>query len=1065
MEPQPPLIHTKVSIPILGNLMSRARLLDLLREYVRRKLVLVCAGPGYGKTSLLAEFARTADFAVCWYTLDTFDSDPRIFLEYLVEAIRVRFPAFGERTGALIEQGRVDLRSVVGVLTNELAALAEPLVLVLDEYQHVDTTEEVDRILALLLAFLPPNIHLIVASRVAPKIPVIAMVAHREVAAIGPDLLRFTWEEVRDVLDEHYGVQLDEDRARELTERSEGWITGIVLGAEGIWQHLASFLSRLREPADRIYDYMLQEVQKTLAPDVRDFLVQVSVLSRLEASFCDALLGRGDSRQVLELLEQRNLFLIPLQGGWYRFHGLFRESLLRDARGDWKAFVELNLRAARLWRERGETAEAVEHFLAARALGEAADVVVGQLPDLYRRGQLQTLVRWVTALGPAEAESRPALLVFLGKAYLETGKQEQAMAALEQSERLLEHGDDPVLLARVWAAKSLSLRQQGAYTEALRIAIAALPTAEQAGASAAVDLRRTMGICLAAQGDLAGAEEHFRAAVETSSTVLSLYDRALAYQDLGVCLRAQGRVQDAEQSHRQALALWREIGNPGPTANTLNNLAMGPFLCGDFETAGTLLREALEVAEQSLVPYFRALVRASLGDLHQAEGDLAVAREVYLEGLALAEEANHTALINYVLEALGNLSRQLGAYGEARRYLEQAWAAASSAPADQARVLVSLALLAASEGRLAEAEQKVEEAVRGMEQSGDRLHQVRARLVQAFVRHSFRRMDAARDSFHQAVELAAPMGLVEPFLVDSDLVLPLLEQVGEDGVEDGIEAAFLRDLRERLELRCPRWPVPFIAGGRIHFKVLVLGADRVLRGGVEITPALWRGKLPREMFFYLVFHAPVSKERLCAEFWPEAGSEQAASRVHRLVSRVRQAIGADVIIFEGDTYRWRPEVTWWRDVDVFLDLARRAESQPADSPQLQALLEQAVALYRGDFLEDLYRDWCAPWREELRTKHLAVLLRLARLRLAAGDHLQARDLYEAALQSDAYCEEAYRGLMRCFAEAGERTMALNAYRRCRRLLKRELGVAPAEETVSLREAIARGEPLPPLARS
>jgi LuxR family maltose regulon positive regulatory protein len=311
------LIKTKASIPRRVNLLSRNRLLDFLQRNIHRKLTLVCASPGYGKTSLLVDFAHNVKVPVCWYTLDSTDEDPSNFLDYVIEAVRAYFPGFGEQARTLLRQGQTrDLRSLVGLIINDLANIAERrVVLVLDEYHTIGNADAVHRVLDLFLEFLPSNVHLIVASRsIPPAIRLIRLAARGEVGGLGTDDLRFTEEEVRAVLELQFGMALEKVRVHELTEHCEGWITGILLGTQSVWQNLMGFLENMPGP-ERVYDYLLAEVLDELPVGTRDFLVRVSILNRLEASLCNDLLDLDYSDEVLEWLERRNIFLVPLAGG------------------------------------------------------------------------------------------------------------------------------------------------------------------------------------------------------------------------------------------------------------------------------------------------------------------------------------------------------------------------------------------------------------------------------------------------------------------------------------------------------------------------------------------------------------------------------------------------------------------------------------------------------------------------------------------------------------------------------------------------------------------------------
>lgn len=1048
--PRPPLIHGKVRIPPLARLVSRPRLLRFLHENIHRKLLLVCAGPGYGKTSLLVDFARSTELAVCWYTLDPSDRDPAVFLDYLIEAIRVRFPAFGERTrSALYAGGAADLRSLVGLLLNELAEeIPEYLILILDEYQAVEDEDAVNQVVDLLLQFLPEQIHLVIASRTVPPLSIIRLVTYGEVAGLGSDSLRFTREEIRDLLQRNFQLYLSDEELKVLEQDSEGWVTAIVLGMQATWQGLLGFLTGWQGPKERIYAYLTSEVMRHLPPDLQRFLEQVSVLERLDPAFCDALLERNDSARLLELLERRNLFLVPLAGGGYRFHGLFREYLLEQVRKDADEFVRLHRRAAELWRASGNEAEAVEHLLQAGAFEEAAETIVRQVQPLFDAGRLQTLLRWVQAL-PEEARlAHPRLLLFLGKALLKLGQGQEARDTLLRAEAALAARGDLAGWVQAVADRSTLERLEGNYAEALRLAQEVLPHAAAGGLQALVDLHRTIGICLHAQGEMAAAEQHLRRALDYSLSAASAYNQALAYQDLGVCLRAQGRMEEAEEAYQQALERWRQIGSPGPLANTLNNLAMGPFLRGELSEAKGLLEQALEAARASLSPWLQALVQASLGDLYRDLGALAVARQAYEEGLFQARLARHTPLIAYLLDAQANLARRQGAYDEARRLLREAEAAAGASRGSRAQVQVSLGLLEIAQGRPDEALPSLEEAAGLLERTGERLQLLRAWLGQSLALDRLGRKKEAQAVLARAVALAKEMGVCEPFLAEKELLLPALRRLPR-----GSGNAFLARLLERIAFRPS--PRERAAGQEAPLlRIFALGPGRAFRGDEEIGQKAWGARRVRELFFYLFFHCPVRKQEIAQALWPDRDPEQITSTFHATLYRARRATGALLVTFRDERYHWaHPDA--WCDVAEFERLLAEAGPLPPGDPRKAVLLEQALSLYQGDFLEDLESEWCRLQREELAGRRLQALLDLGRAYLAQENWPRAEEAFLRALDIDDLREETYRDLMECYIRRGEPARAVQAYRRCRRRLARELRISPSEETEALYREITR----------
>lgn len=846
----PPLIYTKVHIPHVPALLSRPRLVDFLHENIHRKLLLVCAGPGYGKTSLLVDYARNTDLPVCWYSLDPSDSDPPIFLDYLVEAVRVCFPAFGRRTRAMLRHGggpAGSLRETIGTLANELAEqIHEYVVIILDDYHTVEAQEEINYCLDTLVRYLPENVHLIVSGRSIPPLSLARLVAQGEAAAIGADHLRFTPEEADAVLQQSLELHLPAEEVQALVEKSEGWITGILLGARAGRQETMKILSQFHQPAEQVYAYLAEEVLRHLDPEQRRFLQVAAIPRQVDAAFCNALLGRQDSAHLLSSLVRRGLFLTPLAGGWYRFHALFRDFLLREAQADRDDFVRLHRRTAQLWQERGETAEAIEHLLQAQAYQEAAQEIHSLVYRLFQQSRMQTMLRWIEALPEAVRREWPYLVFFHGRACMATGQMEKARASFEQAESLLTQRGDGAGRIQVVADRAVLARMQGNYQQALQMASEALAEAGSASAAAMVDLHRTVAVCLQAMGEMSAALEHARAAVE-HSVGTDAYGQALAHLDLGFCLRAQGGMAEAESAYRRALEHCRAAGSPELEANILNNLAMGPFLRGEFQTAQELLLQALEAARTALSPRLQALILAGLGDLYRDIGDASRSRQSYGEGLEHARQAHYADLVVYLLEAQGNLARQEGSLAEAGRYLQEALATKGLSRRDRARLQVSTALLEMAYGRTAEALAQIEAAVQEQERAGWRMDLLRSLLAQAIVRHHDHQIEGVRQSLQKAARLAAELDVLEPFLAERAALEPLLRQLPASAKTGPLAMASKRFQQQPV-------PVSTAAAGesKPFLRILALGTARVFREDREIVTREWGYRRSRELFFYLL---------------------------------------------------------------------------------------------------------------------------------------------------------------------------------------------------------------------
>ena len=407
--PDPGLVRTKLAPPPpQAGLIPRAGLQAQLQAGLRGKLCLLDAPAGFGKTTLLAQWATTAGTGwAAWVSLDRGDNDPTRFWVYVVEALRTVEPSIGASALQALRRPSADLsRAVLPSLLNELAAVGSPLVLVLDDY-HLVTNATCHQTLGFLLDHLPAGVHVALSTRTDPPLPLARMRARGELAELRAADLEFTDEEASALLNGSMGLQLASEDVERLAERTEGWAAGLYLaglslrGREDPRGFVASFHGDNRHVAD----YLGAEVLARQPEEIRAFLLRTSVLERLSGPLCNAVLETEGSDEVLAQLERSNLFLVPLDDHreWYRYHHLFMQ-LLRMELGhrDPALIPVLHRRAAAWYRDAGNVEDAIHHATAAGDFTGTAALIAQHWLGYWRRGRLATVARWLDGL-PDEA--------------------------------------------------------------------------------------------------------------------------------------------------------------------------------------------------------------------------------------------------------------------------------------------------------------------------------------------------------------------------------------------------------------------------------------------------------------------------------------------------------------------------------------------------------------------------------------------------------------------------------------------------------------------------------------
>jgi len=439
------LLATKLNVPrTRPDHLGRSRLLRRLDQGMARELVVVCTPAGFGKTTLLADWAASARWPVAWLSLDPEDNDPVRFWRYVVAALDRVAGGLGERVLPLLRPPSVmSSQGVVTALVNQLQAGSGEVVLVLDDY-HVMESQPIHDDVAFLLGHLPSRLHVVITSRSDPPLPLARLRARGQLVELRAADLRFTSEEAAALLGEVWRLELAAEAIVALASRTEGWAVGLQLAALSLRERPDpdAFLGAFAGTSRYVLDYLSEEVLERQPGRVRRFLLHSSILTRLSGPLCDAVTGDADGQDMLEALERANLFLVPLdeERRWWRFHHLFADLLrARLRRAEAGQVPELHRRAAQWCEQDGLIDEAIRHALASGDATWAARLIEEHLNETLSRAESMILGRWLAVLPDDVVRSRPTLCLALGLMEFHLGHFDRVERLLEQAERAFDH--------------------------------------------------------------------------------------------------------------------------------------------------------------------------------------------------------------------------------------------------------------------------------------------------------------------------------------------------------------------------------------------------------------------------------------------------------------------------------------------------------------------------------------------------------------------------------------------------------------------------------------------------
>jgi ATP/maltotriose-dependent transcriptional regulator MalT len=623
-----PVLATKLYIPPPPpQVVPRPRLIARLNEGLRRKLALIAAPAGFGKTTLLAAWVAESRRPVAWLALDPAESDPTRFLAYLVAAVRTIAPRIGEEVVRALDSPQPPPpESLLTALLNDVATLPEPFTLVLDDY-HVLDSPPVDAALTFLIEHLPPQMHLIIATREDPPLPLARLRARGQLTELRAADLRFTPDEAATFLSQVMSLALSAEDVAALETRTEGWIAGLQLAALSMQgrEDLPGFVRAFAGDNRYILDYLVEEVLERQPASMRSFLLQTSILDRLNGPLCEAVTGEQHGSARLEALQRGNFFVVPLddQRQWYRYHHLFAQVLHAHLQAEQPDQIPALHRRAAAWYERnGAASDAIRHALAGEDFERAADLIERALPEM-RRSRQEVLMRdWSEALPDDLLRVRPVLNATYASVLLLMGEREGVEARLRDAERWLNPPADAHDPPDVPSAMVV------VDTEAFR----RLP------GSIAV-WRAGQALAL---GDVAGAENYARRALDLVPEDDYL-ERAGGAGFLALTAWRRGDLDAGLRYYAECLVMLRRVGFLSDALGAVVALA-------DMWTAQGRLREAMRTYERGLQlateqdpgrtrPVVRGAADMYVGmaDLHREHNDLAAAAEHLRRGEALGE--------------------------------------------------------------------------------------------------------------------------------------------------------------------------------------------------------------------------------------------------------------------------------------------------------------------------------------------------------------------------------------------------------------------------------------------
>jgi LuxR family transcriptional regulator, maltose regulon positive regulatory protein len=809
-----PILATKLYVPPpRPRAVLRLRLTGHLNGGLNGKLTLVSAPAGFGKTTLLGEWVAGCERPVAWLSMDEEDNDPTRFLAYFVAALQTIAPDIGEGVlGVLQSPQPPPIESILTALLNEIDTVPDDFVLVLDDY-HVIDGSAVDEALSFVLEHLPPGMHLVIATREDPQLPLARLRARGQLSEVRADDLRFTPDEAAEFLNEAMGLSLSKEDIAALETRTEGWIAGLQLAALSMRRlsDATSFIKSFTGTHHFVLDYLVEEVLGQQSESVQTFLLRTSILERLCGPLCDAVVSdpSASGQETLEYLERANLFLVPLddERRWYRYHHLFAELLRQrlhqsaaSSMGDEvRDVAELHIRASRWYEDNGWEIEAFQHAASANDVERAARLVEGEGMPLIFRGAVAPVLTWLESLPTRELDARPSLWVMYASSLLfvsqTTGVEEKLQAAEAALQGAAPDEKSRDLIGHIAAIRAtLAVIQQDVET-IIAQSRRALEYLHPDNLPVRTATNWTLGNAYQLQGDRAAASQAYSEAIAISEAIGHSIITIMATTGLGNVQEAENQLHLAAQTYRRVLQL---AGDPPlPVACEAHlGLARISYEWDDLDAAQKHGQHGVQLARQIENTDRFVACEVFLARLKRARGDVAGAADV-LD--AAGQSVRQHNFVHRMPDVAGAQVLTLLRQGnlEAAAHLAQT----HQLPISQARVNLA-------RGDPSTALAVLEPLRRQADAKGWADERLKVMVLQAVAHHAHGENNKAVHLLGDALALAEPGGFIRTFVDEGIPMARLLSEAAAHGVMPDYAARLLVVLEAEAQMSEDRSYLP-----------------------------------------------------------------------------------------------------------------------------------------------------------------------------------------------------------------------------------------------------------------
>lgn len=1051
------ILQTKLQPPqIKGRILLRERLLNLLKENLDKKLILICADAGYGKTTLLAQFCEKFDKPFMFYDLDISDNDIATFFNYLVSGIQSHHPDFGQRTKGIIPQTR-NIEILVGTFINEFVEkIKEEFYIILDDYHHLQQNKEIGSALDYLLRHLPINLHLIISSRSTPSLNLAYYLAKQELFKLEKEQLQFNLKEIQTLLKEVHGLKIPDEEIVRIEKHSEGWITAIqlilqkisVAGEEKAKETLNGYVAS----GEEVFNYFAREIYEDQPEEIQEFLMKTSILKHLTPDICNYLLNIKKSGEFLSYLEIEHIFITKVNHTTYKYHPLFKDFLVKifESYYGFNKVNNLYQKVALFYCKLKEYYYAVEFFLSASNYEKAADILEKQYP--ISASNFYLYLDLTNSIPKYILNHHPVILMRKVYILIHFGYYKEALAIAKNIQKTFRKRKNFIHEMNILADISYIYQSLMQPLKSLYYAKKTYKLLPIKNNYITIKSLATLSDAYCAIGDYNKAHKLLKEAAMRSDKISGSTVELEIFKRFASLYTQKYDYKKAAIAYSNILEKPVKSFGPFQYSNICSNAAITFIELNELPRAEELLDIVMQTArkynDQRAIAYSTGI----RGNLYLHQGKFEKAIVCYDKSLKLNQKVGEKRLNIFSLNALINSYLLMKNPKKARELLNNLEAHIAR---DTPKPMLFEYLIA--KGRVTGDTNAFKNAGR----LAKHLNISYWKMVVDYYwgEYYFNKGDikSADKYFKKSLEIARRENY-DHFLIR---VVHENLKIFEFCLQNEIEKDFIIDILKKIDSEdiknlLMKTELPL---SHYDLEVHLLGNIEIYNSQGEMVIPRWKGRKARSLFIYLLMNRnkKVTRDQLLDNFWPKLGLNEAIRSLHANFTYIRQTLSSllnlpattkELILSSRACYQLNPRIYIKCDVQEFDVYLKKAVSlEKINRAKSIEFYEKTLSLYRGDFCREVYDSWCEDMKLYFREQALKIAKKLGELYYQEQNYEKALNFYKKAIEIDSIDEKGYLGAMQCFGYLRDKRAIYILYKKYKETLRKEMNMSPASEVI------------------